>query len=247
MRQPLARWMFLVSLALLAGGCGVDRNNRYMMNIRQEQGMVIILPGIEGESAANHNIRRGLASAGCPRAMPIYNWGAPVPGLGLFINQTNVIGNRIAAREIAKMIEEYQDTYPGRPVHVIGHSGGGGVAVFVAEELSEGRQVDGLVLLAPSISAGYNLNKALPKCRNGIVNFYNPNDGLLSVGTVFLGNVDGIHAAGAGLNGFDTTRQGLYQMRVNSSSDPHFASTEPYYVSNNVAPWVLSSDWPPMR
>jgi pimeloyl-ACP methyl ester carboxylesterase len=167
--------------------------------------------------------------------MPIYNWGAPVPGLGLFINQISVAGNPIAGRNIADMIETYQDAYPGRPVHIIGHSGGGGMAVFAAEELSDGRMVDGLILLAPSIPASHNLSKALSRCRNGIVNFYNPSDGLVAL------------VGGAGLNGFDTDRTGLHQVRVNSGSDAHFAATQPYYVSSNVAPWVLSSTWPPMR
>ncbi|MBS3821093.1 MAG: hypothetical protein GVY16_04340 [Planctomycetes bacterium] len=235
MKRQAITVIALAGVVAALGGCGPDSNRQYMMDIRKEQGLVIILPGIEGESAANHNIRRGLASAGCPRAMPIYNWGAPVPGLGLVINQVSVAGNPIAGRNIAKMIENYQDTYPGRPVHVIGHSGGGGMAVFAAEELSEGREIEGLILLAPSIPAGHNLTKALSRCRNGIVNFYNPSDALVGL------------VGGAGVNGFNGNYSGLHEVRVSSASDAHFAATTPYYVSANVAPWVLSSNWPPMR
>jgi pimeloyl-ACP methyl ester carboxylesterase len=235
MIRRLALLTFLTTATALAVGCGADSNRRYMMDIRKEQGLVVILPGIEGESSANHNIRRGLASAGCPRAMPIYNWGAPVPGLGLLINQVSVAGNPIAGRNIARMIENYQDTYPGRPVHIIGHSGGGGMAVFAAEELSDGRMIDGVILLAPSIAAGHDLSKALSRCRNGIVNFYNPHDTLVGL------------VGGAGVNGFNSPHKDLYQVRVSSSGDAHFAATAPYYVSGNVAPWVLSSRWPPMR
>lgn len=241
----------LVAALLTGVGCnGADSTSHYLTNPRKENGLVVILPGIEGESEFNHNIRQGLASAGCYRAMPIYNWGAPIPGVGMLINQTNVIGNRIAGSSIAKMIEKYQDNYPGRPVYVIGHSGGGGVAVFAAEGMSAGRKIDGLVLLSASISGDYDLTKALNNCKNGILNVYNPEDtGLLGVGTAIVGNVDGGHAASAGLNGFDRRFGGLYQISVGAGmyygGGSHDASTRPGFVARYVAPWVLSSLWPP--
>jgi pimeloyl-ACP methyl ester carboxylesterase len=244
----------LLMLMLSAGlvGCGGEASTHYVTDVRKENGLVIILPGIEGESQFNHNIRRGLVSAGCFRAMPIYNWGVPIPGVGLLVNQTNAIGNRLAGANIARMIENYQDTYPGRPVFLIGHSGGGGVAVFAAEELAEGRTIEGLVLLSASISANYNLSKALGKCSNGVLNVYNREDtGLLGVGTTIMGNVDGGHGASAGLTGFDKPYPRLYQIEVTpsmtyvSGGGAHDAATRPAFVSAYVAPWVLSSIWPP--
>ncbi len=242
----------VLGIGLLAGvGCnGADSTSHYLTDVRKENGLVVILPGIEGESEFNHNIRSGLASAGCYRAMPIYNWGAPIPGVGLLINQTNVIGNRIAGSNIAKMIEKYQDNYPGRPVYLVGHSGGGGVAVFAAEAMSQGRTVDGLVLLSASISGDYDLSKALRNCKNGILNVYNSEDtGLLGVGTAIMGNVDGGHAASAGLNGFTRSFQQLYQLPIRAGMSygggAHDAATRPGFVARFVAPWVLSSVWPP--
>ncbi len=241
----------LAATLLLEIGCnGADSTSHYLTNPRKENGLVVILPGIEGESEFNHNIRQGLASAGCYRAMPIYNWGAPIPGVGMLINQTNVIGNRIAGSSIADMIEKYQDNYPGRPVYVIGHSGGGGVAVFTAEAMGEGKKIDGLVLLSASISSDYDLNKALKNCKNGILNVYNPDDtALLGVGTAIMGNVDGGHGASAGQSGFAKSAPGLYQITVGAGmyygGGSHDASTRPGFVARFVAPWVLSSVWPP--
>ena len=37
----------------------------------------------------------------------------------------------------------------------------------------------------------------MKKVRLGVVNYYNPGDGLLSTGTVLMGNVDGVRDAGA--------------------------------------------------
>ena len=231
-------------------------NSQYMTDAHLDNGLIIILPGIEGESPLNHDIRRGLVSAGLPSAIPIYNWGAPLPGIGMVINQTNFLGNRLAGVRIAKMITEYQDEHPGRPVYVIGHSGGGGVAVFTAEGMPEGRQLDGLILLSASISKGYDLTKALSRCKSGIVNFYHEGDvGMLAVGTTLMGNVDGVHGPSAGLGGFvkanssDTASKReaysrLFQVRVRGGGDPHFAATRPSFVRRNVAPWITSGIWP---
>jgi len=215
---------------------------------REENGLVIILPGIEGESGLNHNIRRGLVAAGCYRSIPIWNWGAPFPGLGMVINQTP-IGKKAVGKRIAEDIEKYQDSHPGRPVHVIGHSGGGGIAVFVAEGMSPGRKIDGLVLLAASISNDYSLGKALSHCRQGILNFHNKDDiGLLGVGTALMGNVDGGRSPSAGLTGFKSSLPRLYQIRVSRDmagfNGAHEAPTRPKFVSRYVAPWVLTSEWP---
>jgi len=243
---------------MMAGGCnGTNPYHSYTTADRLENGLVVILPGIEGESEYNHNIRRGLLQAGIDRALPIYNWGRPVPGVGMLLNQMDFIGNRLAGVRIAKFIEEYQDKYPGRPVYVVGHSGGGGVAVFTAEGLSEGRQIDGLVLLSASIWAGYDLTKALGRCKNGIVNFYNQADvGLLAIGTTITSNVDGMRGPSAGLNGFNRLTNldppekraaytKLYQVGVSGhGGDPHGAVTRPGFVSSNVAPWILSPTWP---
>jgi len=244
---------------LLAAGCNGD-NALYTTEERLANGLVVILPGIEGESSLNHDIRRGLDYAGINCALPIYSWGRPVPGLGMLLNQMDFLGNRLAGLRIAKMIEQYQDDHPGAPVYVVGHSGGGGVAVFVAEGLAEGRQVDGLVLLSASIWAGYDATKALGRCRNGIVNFYNASDvGLLGVGTTVMGNVDGMRGPSAGLIGFDAPKdtdpqakklayRKLYQVPITAGmtggDDPHAAATRPGFVSMHVAPWVSAKTWP---
>ena len=193
----------LASAGLLAtAGCG--SNTEYVTEERLANGLVIVLPGIEGESQANRSIRDGLLAAGVDRAVPIHHWGRPVPGLGLLLNQMDIIGNRLAGINIAKMIVAYQDSHPGMPVHIVGHSGGGGVAVFAAEAMPAGRQVDGLVLLSASVSSAYDLTKALGKCKNGIVNFYSKADvGLLVIGTIVAGNVDGIRGPAAGAISFD--------------------------------------------
>lgn len=243
-----------------AGGCAGDDID-YVTEDRMANGLVVILPGIEGESSYNHDVRSGLVAGGVYRALPIYHWGRPVPGLGMLLNQMDFLGNRLAGIGIAHMITQYQDAHPNRPVYIIGHSGGGGVAVFAAEAMPEGRQVDGLVLLSASIYSGYDATKALKRCRNGILNVYNRDDaGLLGIGTTVMGNVDGMHGPSAGLIGFETAKPGdreekrlayskLYQLPIGAEmtygdSDPHGAATRVGFVSTYVAPWIAASSWP---
>ena len=41
---------------------------------RMQRGLVLVLPGIEGESCLNHSIVRGLADGGVPSGIEVVNW-----------------------------------------------------------------------------------------------------------------------------------------------------------------------------
>jgi len=240
--------------------CGCENNSAFMTSERLDAGLVVILPGIEGESGTNQNIRDGLDSAGIDHSLQIWHWGRPIPLVGMVLNQVDFIGNYIAAERLAQRIVKYQDEHPDRPVHIIGHSGGGGIAIFIASAMPEGREVTGVILLSASISSNHDITKALQHCSSGIVNFYNKNDGvLLGLMTTFLGNVGGAHGPSAGLLGFtlpnesasDEKRlayQKLYQVPMTggmvAGSTAHFAATQPSFVSSYVSPWIASSNWP---
>lgn len=239
--------LVLVLGVLSAIGCS-PTNEEYVTDVRLAEGLVVILPGIEGEGTNSYNIRRGLLSAGVRSALPIYRWGRPIPLAGVLLNQTDFIGNRLAAGRIARFIENYQDSHPDKPVWMIGHSGGGGIAVFAAEELEENRKIDGLVLLSASISGNYDLTKALRHCRRGIVNFYSGRDEILGA-TIFVGNVDGGRARSAGLGGFDRSPSGLHEvpwhsgMTASGNHGGHMDSAGSRFVKRYVAPRMMGSGW----
>ncbi|HET6429876.1 MAG TPA: hypothetical protein VM389_07335 [Phycisphaerae bacterium] len=246
-----AAWVGVLAAGMLAaGGCG-GVNTDYVTVERLDRGLTILLPGIEGEGMLSYQVRSGLLRAGVDMALPIYQWGRPVPLAGPLLNQMDVAGNRTAAEQIARMIVNYQDTHPDRPVYIVGHSGGGGVAVFSAEALPPGRMVDGLILLSASISSGYDLSKALARCRLGIVNFHSKGDvGLLVIGTTLVGNVDGGHGPAAGAIGFEDSFPGLHEvgwspdMARAGNFGGHSGTCEPRFVSRYVAPWLDAAGWP---
>ncbi len=241
-----------VLLAASLGGCGVstpslEDDSMYVNEQRKSKGLVVILPGIEGPSHYNRGIREGLYNAGVEYALMIRPWGVPVPVAGMLVNQTNFLGNRLAGAGVAQMVADYQQNYPGRPIYIIGHSGGGGVAVFTAESLAEshGKKIEGLVLVAGSISKGYDLTKALAMTNKGLVNFYNPMDtAMLQEGCMVAGCVDGAHDEAAGLNGFTKRFKQLYQVHVPPADDQHGSGTRSPYVTEYMAPWISAPQWP---
>jgi hypothetical protein len=242
--------------ALVLSGCNggdLSTNMDFATPERMDNGLVVILPGIEGEGPCSYGIRQGLVNAGVKYAIVIYRWGNPVPVAGMFLNETDVEGNRRAGERVAEFVMNYQEFHPGKPVFLIGHSGGGGVSVFAAEALPRERRVEGLVLLSASISTGYDLGNALARCRYGILNYHSSADSILVVGTSMMGNVDGEHGPGAGALGFDHSYGGLFQlpwnedMRDSGNWGGHLDSTSDKFITRYIAPWIAATGWPAGR
>lgn len=191
--------VFAVALLSLWTGCSTT-------DLRQPQrygyGLVIILPGIEGTSPLNANIARGLAEGGVPSAVEVYDWTF-ARSMSWLVNLADESRNRHHGAEVARRIISYQNRYPGRPVHLVGHSGGGGVAVFALEALPPDRAVTSALLLAPALSPDYDLRRALRRTQCGIWNFYSSQDvGFLGLGTTIFGTIDREHGSAAGAVGF---------------------------------------------
>jgi len=186
----------LLTVALLGGGCEPLAH----LNVENvENGLVVVLPGIDGPSLGTASVMGAVANH-TDLAVGQFNW--TVPFLALY-NQTAYGRNRDMAALLADMIVDYKTRYPGRPVYLIGHSGGTAVAVWSAEALPDGMEVQGIFLLASSLSPGYDLSKAMAKTTDQIVNVYSPNDdALLGNGTRIIGTMDGAHCAAAGKVGF---------------------------------------------
>src|SRR5690606_4611013 len=115
----------------LLGGCTPAKQ---ITPARLEQGYTIILPGIEGTSMLNASVVKGLVDGGWPGAIEVYDWTAG--SVLLFpVNLRAFERNKKEGQRVAEKIVSYQTRHPGRPVHIIGHSGGGGVAVLALEAL----------------------------------------------------------------------------------------------------------------
>jgi len=235
---------------LLLAGCA---SREYVDYQRLNRGLVVVLTGIEGRSPFNEEICRGLDEGGVAWAIEIHDWTIPMAGA---MNLWDEGRNRDSAARIAQRIVNYQKAFPGRPVVMVGQSGGAGMAVWTLEAMPKDHPVDGAVLLAAALSAGYDLRPALSRSRRGIVNFYSPYDWMmLGLGSTMYGNLDGGHGSAAGRVGFDSpvgpsAYSQLFQVcwdshlgRHTGYLGGHFDSGNRQFIARVVAPLVLDGQW----
>ena len=193
-----------VAALWLAGslcGCG-GTGQPYVTPERLDKGLVIVLTGIHGRLWLSENICHGLVDGGVNQAIEIYDWtyhGQFLP----FYNLGAMERNHRVARQIAAHVHAYLEDYPGRPVTLVGYSGGGPLAVWTAESLPQGDPLDGIVLLSAPLVPDYDLRPALSASRKGIVGFYSEKDRVyLALGTLIFGTMDKHHRVSAGNLGF---------------------------------------------
>lgn len=241
-------------LCMLGSGCIGPRD--YCSAQRLDRGYTIVLPGIEGGSTISSGIVKGLVDGRVPTAIEIHDWTIGPSYVSAVVNLRNSAHNRNQAREIASKIVRYQNQYPGKPVYLIGHSGGGGIAVYTLESLPPGYEVSSTILLAPALSPDYDLRRALRRCQGTIYHFFSPYDvGFLKFGTSLAGTIDGQHTKAAGAVGFSMPwglsredrqlyatrlRQQRYTPKMADSGNPgsHLGWAKRRFVSDWLAPLI---------
>jgi len=262
-----------VALLCLLGGCTVARpasrpaldrdtpaslapwdSPNLVFPERLDQGYTLVLPGVGGDSTLDHGIVLGLKDANVRSAVELHNWTTgsrqPIDDL------RSLEHNRAEAQKIAAKILLYQERYPGRPIHLVGYSGGGGVAVLALEALPPDRKVTSAILLAPTLAFDYDLQRALSRTEQGIRNFYSPLDApILGLLTLALGTTEGRHTLAAGAVGFqapqslDAAQRQAYQARLpqqgyqidmlwDGHGGGHFGWCNRTFVARHVAPLV---------
>jgi hypothetical protein len=240
-----------------------DKRSKIWQADRLDHGYVVVLPGSWGETAADHGIVDGLVTAGIDAAIEIYAWPVgdyPTGFLMVPYNLRATTRNRGQAREVAAKIIRYQKDHPGRPVHLIGYSGGGGIATWTLEELPDDARIASAILLAPTLSYSYDLRKALAHTDRGIDSFYSLYDvTVMMAGCSIVGTTDGSHLPAGGAVGFrqprvsgegnPVVRQHAYtlSMITGGHSGGHYGWTRQGFVTAHVAPLLAGSVSPLIR
>lgn len=200
-----------LALCALPAGCAALRLNEQHVN----DGLTIVLPGIDGRGGSIENVCRVLAGLNAPTAIELRDW--TVPGTTI-LNQCAMGRNREVAAALASYIVDYRRDHPGRPVYLIGHSGGSAIAVWTAEAMPAGETLDAVILLGSSLSPGYDLTGALEGTKR-VVNYYSANDvALLGSGCSVIGTMDRQHTPAAGLVGFTARHPRLTQIAHNPTT-----------------------------
>ncbi|MFO1043019.1 MAG: hypothetical protein U0941_14610 [Planctomycetaceae bacterium] len=228
---------------------------RRMEPERLEHGLVLIFTGIEGRSFLNVGLLAGLIDGGIRSATEIVDWTTGNRFLFLFHLRGWKRNNRVA-HTLAQRIVDYQKQYPGRPVWIVGHSGGGGMALLTAAALPAEHPLTGLVMLATAVSPEFDIRRALANVRTSIWNHYSWFDAFfLRLGTTVVGTLDGRHCCAAGAAGLrgphieEAVANGrLIQVRWNwrmlfqFNLGEHFGCVHRVFVAEEIAPLIVASE-----
>lgn len=190
----------------------------------QRPGYVLILPGI-----MNVKVHLAWFAHLIRRTHPLYEveirrWGIP---LGWITNLRAHARNHAKAKDIAEALTLRRQRHPESPIHIVGYSGGGGLAVLAVRALPEGVSIDRLLLIAAAVSPRYPLTEEiLPKVSELMVNYASRHDWQIAYGTRLFGNMDGTKEPGAGAVGFAAEHEKLLQVHWHRGMrhDLHFGS-----------------------
>ena len=177
-------------LALLSAGCATSRQGAVCTRLlpASQRGVVFSADGAGGFEATSAALQETVAQVGLPLLVEPVDWSH---GFGrvladqMDLDHARCEGQRLAARIIALRVQR-----PDHDVYLVGHSAGCTVVLSAAENLPADA-VKRIVLLAPSVSADYDLRRALRSSRNGIDVFFSGRDYYyLGIGVALTGTAD---------------------------------------------------------
>jgi pimeloyl-ACP methyl ester carboxylesterase len=223
-----------------------------------QKGLVLVVGGVGGLDLCGFSMRRAVRAARLPYAVELVVWGH---GLGRWYSDLSDVAHvDRQAERVGGFIRRFRAEHPGRPVFVVGKSGGAGVAVKALERL-EANSVERAVLLAPALSPRYDLARALVAVRRELVVFTSPLDVvILGAGTRLFGTIDRVRTFGAGLVGFaapgpdepDEERRRRYAKLRQVRWQPrmlglghlggHFGTDQPWFLREHVVPLLRADE-----
>lgn len=138
--------------------------------------------------------------AGNPVELSVFAWSHGYRRL--LLDQTDATHARAQGARLAAKVLERRRQEPGRRVVLVAHSAGAAVALAAADALPPD-SIDRVILLAPSVSTGYDVRPALRAAREGMDVFCSKKDWVaLGFVTRMVGTVDRRWAPAAGRIGF---------------------------------------------
>ena len=177
-----------------------------------------------------------------------------------YADLTDVANHEAHSRSIVEQVLEWHARYPTRPVFLVGKSGGTWIVVKALEGLPAG-SVEAVVLLAPAISPGYDLSKALRAVNRELVAFWSPLDLIvLGAGTWIFKTTDRVRSIQRGAGRVprpgDARRRGAVALRVEAPPGPladrdgertgylggHVGPDSPAFLRKYVVPLLTRPD-----
>lgn len=162
--------------------------------------LVWVVDGAGDLRGCSNALGRANAEAGGPVELAVFGWSHGYRRL--LLDQIDLTHSRAQGGRLANAVLDRRRREPGRRTVVVAHSAGAAVALAAAEALPPGA-VDRIVLLAPSVSTGYDLGPALQAAVEGVDVFCSKKDWVaLGFVTRVVGTTDKRWAPAAGRHGF---------------------------------------------
>lgn len=163
-------------------------------------GLVLVANGSGDSGRLSSNLAQVAANSEAPLEVEPFVWSH---GSGRSLTDHLDHDNQVSqSQRLASQVTTYSANYPDHPIYLVGHSTGCAVVLMAAESLSPGT-IDGITLLAPSVSANHDLRPALRSTRGGVHVHCSAEDRwILGFGMKILGTSDLNYSDAAGLYGF---------------------------------------------
>jgi pimeloyl-ACP methyl ester carboxylesterase len=169
--------------------------------VRTELPLVWVVDGAGGLGGCSHALTAANTLGGNRIEIAPFPWAHRHQKL--LLDQIDLPYARQQGARLALAIRERQMREPGRRVVIVAHSAGCAVALAAGETLPPDT-IDRMVLLAPSVSTGYDIRPAMRSAREGLDVFCSKKDWVaLGFVTRVVGTVDRTWARAAGRHGFD--------------------------------------------
>ncbi len=215
-----------LTLLLILSACGCAAPRAVVLQPPPKPGARGIVFSVDGAGdfhAASEALRRAIDEAGVPLDVETFVWSH---GYGrVLADETDYAYARCQGQRLAARVCAYRQSHPDCRVYLLGHSAGSGVVLAAAENLPPD-SVDRILLLAPSVSSGYDLRRALQTTRGGLDVFTSCRDTWsLGLGITLAGTADRQPGPAAGRVGFAPQDAPLYARLRQHAWDPCVAWT----------------------
>jgi pimeloyl-ACP methyl ester carboxylesterase len=231
----------VISLLLCCLGCA-------QQTFPPARDLLILVPGVAGDGPWYDGLKDAL-----PIQPTVFHWGHG--GVLFAMNFSDKGTHDDAEQELARLLNERAQKDSGT-VRLIGHSAGCGV---ILGALSRTRlHVQEIILLAPSVSPGYDLSPALQQIAGPLHVFFSSHDDVfLDWRTSNFGTYDRVKTKAAGNVGFDLAelppelRSNVHQHGYDSAwqslgnDGGHFGCVSERFIKEVVAPLLFPSPGTP--
>lgn len=160
--------------------------------------IVCFVPGVSGDLGGYDGLKTAFQEAGATD-LRAFHWGSAV----FLLNFQSTSIHDTAEKDLAQRLSDWRKQKPDCQIDLIGHSAGGGVILGALGRLDDNLKVNHVILLAPSVSPGYNLVPPLRHVNARIDLFYSSEDVVfLKWRTGTFGTYDNVRSPAAGHLGF---------------------------------------------